>query len=80
MVTNAQELEQVAIQEKLWTIEDSEKLYRISGWGEPYFAINSAGNVTVSPMGDRGGSLDLYQLICHLYSVPSAFCYTLIFA
>jgi len=46
-----------------WKIEDSEKLYRIQGWGEPYFSINAAGNVTVSPKGDRGGSLDLYELV-----------------
>ncbi len=46
-----------------WTIEDSEKLYRIQGWGEPYFSINAAGNVTVSPQGERGGSLDLLQLV-----------------
>ncbi|HEY9740662.1 MAG TPA: arginine decarboxylase, partial [Coleofasciculaceae cyanobacterium] len=38
-----------------WTIEDSEKLYRIQGWGEPYFSINAAGHITVSPKGDRGG-------------------------
>lgn len=48
---------------KAWTIEDSEQLYRIPGWGEPYFGINSAGHVTVSPKGDRGGSLDLYELV-----------------
>ena len=46
-----------------WTIEDSEELYRINGWGEPYFSINAAGHVTVSPQGDRGGSLDLYELV-----------------
>ncbi len=46
-----------------WTIEDSEELYRISGWGEPYFGINAAGRVTVSPKGARGGSLDLYELV-----------------
>lgn len=46
-----------------WTIEDSEDLYRIRGWGDPYFGINSAGHVTVSPQGDRGGSLDLYDLV-----------------
>ena len=46
-----------------WTIEDSEELYRIRGWGEPYFSINAAGNITVSPQGDRGGSLDLYELV-----------------
>ena len=46
-----------------WTIEASEDLYRIKGWGEPYFAVNAAGNVTVSPKGDRGGSLDLLKLV-----------------
>ncbi|MFM7425681.1 MAG: biosynthetic arginine decarboxylase [Elainella sp.] len=46
-----------------WTIEKSEELYRIQGWGEPYFSINAAGRVTVSPQGDRGGSLDLYELV-----------------
>jgi arginine decarboxylase len=46
-----------------WTIEDSEKLYRLKGWGEPYFSINAAGNVTVSPQGNRGVSLDLFELV-----------------
>ncbi|MEB3339876.1 biosynthetic arginine decarboxylase [Okeania sp.] len=50
-------------EKKSWVIEDSEKLYRILGWGHPYFAINSAGHVTVSPKGDLGGSLDLYELV-----------------
>lgn len=46
-----------------WTIEDSEELYRIRGWGHPYFSINAAGHVVVSPQGERGGSLDLYDLV-----------------
>ncbi|MDJ0615477.1 MAG: biosynthetic arginine decarboxylase [Calothrix sp. MO_192.B10] len=46
-----------------WRIEDSEALYRIEGWGQPYFSINAAGHVTVSPKGDRGGSLDLFELV-----------------
>ena len=47
-----------------WTIEDSEQLYGIEGWGEPYFSINAAGNITVSPQGaSRGISLDLYELV-----------------
>jgi len=49
-----------------WTIEDSENLYRIEGWGEPYFSINAAGHITVAPQGDRGGSLDLYELVTSL--------------
>lgn len=48
---------------KSWRIEDSEELYRIRGWGEPYFSINALGHVTVSPQGERGGSLDLYELV-----------------
>ena len=48
---------------KRWRIEDSEELYRIGGWGDPYFSINAVGHVTVSPQGDRGGSLDLYDLV-----------------
>jgi arginine decarboxylase len=46
-----------------WTVENSENLYRIANWGEPYFSINAAGHVTVSPQGDRGGSLDLFELV-----------------
>jgi arginine decarboxylase len=49
-----------------WKIEDSENQYRIEGWGEPYFSINAAGHVTVAPQGDRGGSLDLYDLVTSL--------------
>ncbi len=48
---------------KHWTIEESEELYRIQGWGDPYFSINAAGHVTVSPKGNRGGSLDLFELV-----------------
>jgi arginine decarboxylase len=46
-----------------WTIEESEELYRINGWGDPYFSINAVGHVTVSPKGLRGGSLDLFDLV-----------------
>ena len=49
-----------------WKIEDSERQYRIEGWGEPYFSINAAGHVTVAPQADRGGSLDLYDLVTAL--------------
>lgn len=49
-----------------WTIEDSEELYRIEYWGDPYFSINAAGHVTVSPQGDRGGALDLFDLVTSL--------------
>ena len=49
--------------ESNWAIADSTKLYNIKGWGEPYFKINAAGNVTVSPRGVGGYSVDLSELI-----------------
>jgi arginine decarboxylase len=52
-----------APKQQKWTIENSEELYRIQGWGDPYFSINAAGHVTVSPQADRGGSLDLFELV-----------------
>lgn len=56
------EPQQVAA-EPTWTVDNADELYRVSYWGEPYFSINKAGHVTVSPMGDRGGSLDLFELV-----------------
>ncbi len=47
----------------MWSIEDSQKLYRIQSWGEPYFSINSHGHVIVSPQGDSSQVLDLWELV-----------------
>ncbi len=55
--------QEMSPEEHPWTVEESEKLYRIRGWGEPYFSVNAAGHVTVAPQGDRGGSLDLFDLV-----------------
>ncbi len=49
--------------DKTWTIEDSAKLYNIKGWGEPYFGINAAGNVTVASDGEQRNLLDLAKLV-----------------
>ena len=46
-----------------WNIDQSEELYALKRWGTPYFSINSQGHLTVSPQGERGGTIDLYQLI-----------------
>ncbi|XP_061343355.1 arginine decarboxylase-like [Gastrolobium bilobum] len=34
-----------------WSPSLSASLYRVDGWGGPYFAVNSAGNVSVKPHG-----------------------------
>lgn len=37
---------------KKWTIEDSNELYNMSGWGTSYFGINEKGDVYVTPCKD----------------------------
>ena len=46
-----------------WTSADSAALYGLERWGDPYFSVNSCGHVIVQPRGDRGGSLDLVELV-----------------
>ncbi|CAF2067831.1 unnamed protein product [Brassica oleracea var. botrytis] len=36
-----------------WSPSLSASLYRIDGWGAPYFAANSSGNISVRPHGDE---------------------------
>lgn len=38
---------------KKWTIEDSEELYNINGWGTSYFGISEKGDVYVTPCKDN---------------------------
>ena len=45
-----------------WTPEDSAKLYNINNWGNGYFRVNSNGNVSITPMGAEGPSVDLLEL------------------
>jgi arginine decarboxylase len=47
---------EVATKEEVWTIEDSENLYRVQLWGESYFYINEQGHLSVRPiLGDPIG-------------------------
>jgi len=46
-----------------WTIEKSKQLYGIDNWGSDYFGINELGHVTVSPNGNGGPTVDLYNLV-----------------
>jgi len=48
---------------KKWTISQSEDLYHIKGWGQPYFSINRRGQVVVFPHGNPKKSLDLKVLV-----------------
>jgi len=46
-----------------WTTADSAALYGLDRWGEPYFSVNGRGHISVQPQGERGGSLDLLELV-----------------
>ena len=45
-----------------WSVENSAKVYGINNWGNGYFRINQAGNVAVTPKGEKGPNVDLYEL------------------
>lgn len=34
-----------------WSADDSAELYKINGWGAPYFSVNGSGNISVLPFG-----------------------------
>lgn len=51
------------IANRQWTVADSEVLYQIRGWGEPYFAINERGHIQVMPTGSDDQGLDLFELV-----------------
>ncbi|MCP9775428.1 biosynthetic arginine decarboxylase [Cyanobium sp. WAJ14-Wanaka] len=46
-----------------WSVADSAALYSLDRWGEPYFSVNGRGHISVQPQGERGGSLDLFDLV-----------------
>ena len=49
--------------EEQWGTEDSSELYGLNRWGVPYFSINTLGHISVEPRGERGGSIDLVELV-----------------
>lgn len=48
---------------KKWSVQEATDLYSIDTWGHPYFAINKAGNVTVSPMYNSKTEVDIYNVV-----------------
>jgi arginine decarboxylase len=46
-----------------WSVEDSVATYNIDRWGLGYFSVNSAGNVSISPVRDRGATIDMVDVL-----------------
>ena len=53
----------IAGQQQGWSVADSAALYGLDRWGAPYFSTNARGHISVQPQGERGGSLDLVELV-----------------
>lgn len=45
-----------------WSADQCGELYGINTWGNGYFRVNKQGNVSVTPSGANGPSVDLYEL------------------
>lgn len=45
-----------------WDYNESARIYAINNWGSGFFRVNSSGNVSVTPMGEKGPSIDLHEL------------------
>ncbi|MFC1844149.1 biosynthetic arginine decarboxylase [Thermodesulfobacteriota bacterium] len=46
-----------------WSVDQARELYGVDRWGLKYFDINSDGDVTVSPLKDKGISIKLLEVI-----------------
>jgi arginine decarboxylase len=54
---------------RAWTVKDAVELYNVNGWGTPFFDINEAGNVEVTPAGPGSSpKIDLKELVDDLRS------------
>jgi arginine decarboxylase len=59
---------QLATELRAWTVKDSLELYNVNGWGRPFFGINDAGHVEVTPAGPGSSRIDLKDLVEDLRS------------
>jgi arginine decarboxylase len=51
------------VKEDVWTVENSEDLYRVKLWGESYFYVNEQGHLSVRPiLGDNIG-IDVFSVV-----------------
>ncbi|HEY7508625.1 MAG TPA: biosynthetic arginine decarboxylase [Vicinamibacteria bacterium] len=53
----------MATELRAWTVKDSLELYNVNGWGRPFFGINEAGHVEVTPAGQGSPRIDLRELV-----------------
>src|SRR3989454_1712758 len=46
-----------------WDVDAAISTYNVDGWGTGYFTINGAGNAEVRPLQEKGGAIDILEVI-----------------
>ena len=46
-----------------WDVESAISTYNVEGWGGGYFTVNAAGNVEARPLQEKGGSIDILEVV-----------------
>jgi arginine decarboxylase len=46
-----------------WDVDAAISTYNVEGWGTGYFTVNPAGNVEVRPLQEKGGSIDILEVV-----------------
>jgi arginine decarboxylase len=46
-----------------WDVDAAISTYNVDGWGTGYFTVNSAGNVEVRPLREKGGAIDILAVV-----------------
>jgi arginine decarboxylase len=46
-----------------WDVDAAIATYNIDGWGGGYFTVNATGNVIVQPLQEKGGTIDILEVV-----------------
>ena len=57
---------------KPWSVQNSSQLYRVDGWGAPFFKINARGNMAVRPQGAKTDPNDEIDLMDAIHKVVAS--------
>src|SRR5438270_9546636 len=46
-----------------WDVDAAISTYNVDGWGSGYFSVNAAGNAEVRPLQEKGGAIDILEVV-----------------
>ena len=46
-----------------WDVDAAIATYNVDGWGGGYFTVNATGNVVVQPLQEKGGMIDILEVV-----------------